>query len=219
VRFRLSNSAGGLWFWIAALTLGCFCICGARAQERFQPGGTNSIWVGEPGEGFNRWTEEFGVGIGAGFGMTVITSRGTHDWVLGDLEYGWVFSDVVGAGHWYRGNWQILLQMFGGSQFYPDTAYFVGGGPLIRYNFAAGHRLVPFVDFGGGVAATDIRNGDLSTTFEFNLQAGAGTHWFVRDNMALTLQYRFIHLSNAGIEYPNLGVNTSTLLAGVTWWF
>jgi len=90
---------------------------------------------------------------------------------------------------------------------------------LFRYNFAVGHRLVPFVDLGGGVAATDIRNGDLSTTFEFNLQGGLGAHWFVRDNMALTLQYRFIHLSNAGIKYPNLGANTSTFLAGMTWWF
>ena len=151
--------------------------------------------------------------------MTVITSRGTHDWALSTLEYGWIFTDVVGEGHWYRGNWELLAQVFGGAQFYPDTAYVVGAGPLIRYNFAAGHRLVPFIDLGGGVAATDIRNGDLSTTFEFNLQGGLGAHWFVRDNVALTFQYRFIHLSNAGIKFPNLGANTSTFLAGVTWFF
>jgi opacity protein-like surface antigen len=179
----------------------------------------NSIWVGEPGEGFNGGTRELGIGLGAGFGMKVITSHRTHDWALGSLEYGWIFTDVVGPDRWYRGNWEILLQLFGGSQFYPDVAYVVGGGPLIRYNFAVGHRLVPFIDFGGGAAATDIRNGDLSTTFEFNLQAGVGTHWFFRDNLALTLQYRFIHLSNAGIKFPNLGANNSTFLAGVTWFF
>jgi len=64
-----------------------------------------------------------------------------------------------------------------------------------------------------------IRNGDLGTTFEFNLQAGAGTHFFVQKDLALTFQYRFIHLSNAGMEFPNLGVNTSTFLLGFSWFF
>jgi len=205
-----------LLYAVAAFGLGIGSGVAEEALDLRTPG---SIWAADPAEGFNRGAREFGIGLGAGFGMTVITSRGTHDWVLGTLEYGYVFTDLVGADHWYRGNWEILLQVFGGSQFYPDTAYLVGGGPLIRYNFAAGHRLVPFVDLGGGAAATDIRNGDLSTTFEFNLQGGVGAHWFVRDNLALTLQYRFIHLSNAGIRFPNLGANTSTFLGGVTWFF
>lgn len=180
---------------------------------------SDSIWAGAPGDGFSCGTKELNVGIAAGFGMRVITSRGTHDWVMGNLEYGCMFTELVGADHWYRGNWEILAQVFGGVQFYPDTAYVVGGGPIIRYNFATGRRLVPFLDLGGGAAATDIRNGDLSTTFEFNLQGGAGAHWFIRDNLALTLQYRFIHLSNAGIKFPNLGVNTSTFFGGVSWFF
>jgi lipid A 3-O-deacylase len=151
--------------------------------------------------------------------MTVITSIRAHDWVIGSLQYGWIFSDVVGETHWWRGNWELLAQLFGGEQTYPSSAYFIGCGPLIRYDFAAGRRFVPFLDFGGGAAATDIRDGDLSTTFEFNLQAGAGAHLFVRDNLALTFQYRFMHLSNAGIKFPNLGVNNSTFLLGVSWFF
>jgi hypothetical protein len=75
------------------------------------------------------------------------------------------------------------------------------------------------VDLGAGVTATDIRSGDISTTFEFNLQAGAGAHYFVAKNLALTAQARFIHFSNAGIKFPNLGVNTITGLIGVSWFF
>jgi lipid A 3-O-deacylase len=188
-----------------------------QPSEFLLPVAKDSIWAAEGG--FARGTKQLGFSVGAGFGMEVITSRQTHDWVIGAGRYGWVFSDQVGAGHWYRGNWELLLELFGGMQFYPDNAYVVGGGPLIRYNFTASKRWVPFIDLGGGATATDIRNGDLSTTFEFNLQGGAGVHLFVRKEVALTFQYRFIHLSNAGLKFPNLGVNNSTFLAGVTWFF
>src|SRR6267142_5971729 len=80
-----------LWFSLIGLLSGAQMAMGGEDLDLHT---TNSIWVGEPGEGFKQWTKEFGVGIGAGFGMTVITSRGTHDWVLGTLEYGWVISDV-----------------------------------------------------------------------------------------------------------------------------
>src|SRR5205085_11908698 len=98
----------------------------------------------------------------------------------------------------------------GGGQYRPEEAYFIGGGPHLRYDFAPGHNWVPFVDLGAGVTATDIRSGDISTTFEFNLQAGAGAHYFVAKNLALTAQARFVHFSNAGIRFPNLHVNTIT---------
>jgi lipid A 3-O-deacylase len=191
-----------------------------RCQETnllsFKPA---SIWKAGVGEGFNRGTFEFGLAAGGGAGMKILNSQTRHDWALGNAQFGWVFSDVKAGDRWYRGNWELLAELFGGAQFNPDTAYVTGIGPLLRYNFAPGHRWVPFFDAGAGVAATDIRNGDLSTTFEFNLQFGAGAHFFLKDNLAITLQYRFIHISNAGIEFPNLGVNTSTFLLGLTWFF
>ena len=156
---------------------------------------------------------------GVGLGMKVLQSVGIHDWGIGIIDYGWVFTDVVGQGHWYRGNWELIGELFGGYQYRPEGAYFVGAGPHLRYNFATGCHLVPFIDLGAGVTATDIREPDLSTTFEFNLQAGGGVHYFLREDLALTAQWRFIHFSNAGIKYTNLGVNSSTFLLGVSWFF
>lgn len=205
----------------ASLLLSSLLLAGARVAlpaSDFSMVITNKpIWTAEGG--FVKGTKEFGLSLGAGFGMEVITSSDTHDWALGSVRYGCIFTDLVGSNHWYRGNYELLIELFGGMQFYPDNAYVVGGGPILRYNFATGKRWIPFIDLGGGIAATDIRNGDLSTTFEFNLQGGAGVHLFVRKEVALTFQYRFIHLSNAGLEYPNLGVNNSTFLGGVTWFF
>ena len=177
------------------------------------------LWKAGLGEGFNKGAHELELLAGGGVGMRIFGSEHRHDWVVGALQYGWVFTDLLGEDHWYRGNWELLAEVFGGEQFHPDWAYFVGAAPLLRYDFAAGGRWVPFVDFGAGASATDIRNGDLSTTFEFNLQAGAGTHFFLRKDLALTFQYRFIHFSNAGMQFPNLGVNTSSFLLGVSWFF
>ncbi|MDB6111073.1 MAG: hypothetical protein JWR69_2823 [Pedosphaera sp.] len=177
------------------------------------------IWEGAVGEGLRRGTHEAGFSLGAGFGMRIIGSTETHDLALATLRYGWVFSDVVGRDHWYRGNWELLGEAFGGAQFHPHGAYVAGALPLIRYDFATGSRWVPFVNAGAGVAATDIRGKDLSTTFEFTLQAGGGVNYFWRDNAAVTFQYRFLHLSNAGIKDPNLGVNTSMFCVGMSWFF
>jgi len=178
-----------------------------------------SLWKAGVGSGFKKGTQELNVLAGGGVGLQIFGSRSDHDWAIGIIDYGWMLTDVLAEGRWYQGNLEILAELFGGEQFHPDVGYFVGAGPHLRYNFATGTRLVPFIDIGGGVTATDIRNGDLSTTFQFNLQAALGTHWFLRDDLGLTFQWRFIHLSNAGIDYPNLGVNNSSFLLGLSWLF
>src|SRR5260221_417308 len=135
------------------------------------------------------------------------------------MRYGRMFSDVVGEQHWYRGNWEVLGELFGGGQYYPSKAYVVGLTPILRYNLATGRRWVPFIEGGAGATATDIGHPDLSTTFEFNVQGGVGMHYFWRENAAITVQYRFLHLSNAGIKSPNAGVNTSGVFVGLTCFF
>jgi len=191
----------------------------AFAQDQTLSSPPSSLWQAGVGEGFEKGSEELGLALGAGLGMKVFGSRNAHDWGLGAVQYGIMLGGLTAQNHWYRGNWEFVAQLFGGEQFHPDAAYLVGVTPMLRYNFAAGHRWVPFFDAGPGITLTDIRNGDLSTTPEFNLQVGLGTRCFLRDNLALTLQYRLIHLSNAGAASPNLGVNTSNVLLGLAWFF
>ena len=168
---------------------------------------------------FEAGRTELDVSIGAGYGVPMLGSEIHHHLALGNIEFGWMLSDVVGRGHWYQGSWEVLLDLFGGAQWHPDTAYLVGGGPEFRYNFVTGTRWVPFLTCGAGVTSTDIRDGDLSTNFEFNLHGGAGLHYFLKENFAITAQVWVLHLSNAGMDYPNLGVNSITGLIGVGWFF
>jgi lipid A 3-O-deacylase len=151
--------------------------------------------------------------------MEVLGGSESHNLVLGCQFYGRVLTDVVGGQSWLRGNLEGRVELMGGGQYQPKGAYLFGLTPLLRYNFATGSRWMPFVDAGAGVSLTDIGQPDLGTPFEFNLQAGAGLNYFLRKNLALTLQYRFLHVSNARIDSPDYGVNANVVSAGLTWFF
>ena len=178
-----------------------------------------SLWNAGVGAGFNTGTSELGISAGAGYGLRIFGSRVQHHWALGALRYGQIISDVTTPDHGCRGNWELAGELFGGEQYHPDAAYVAGLAPHLRYYFATGTRWVPFADLGAGVTATDIRNRDLSTTFEFNLNASIGTLYFLRDNLGLSLEARYLHLSNAGMDVPNGGVNTLNLFLGLAWFF
>lgn len=149
----------------------------------------------------------------------MLGGRETHDFVLGTAHVGRVMTGVVAEDHWYRGNWDLMGEFFGGRQLNPNEAYVAGFTPVFRYQFATGTRWVPFLEGGAGLSGTDVGEPDLGSRFEFHLIGGGGLQWFCREKVAATFQARFAHLSNAGIERPNNGVNASVFLLGVTWFF
>ncbi len=183
--------------------------------EQPKPG----IWQQGLGEGFRPGTKSFSLLAGAAAGLQAFGSEQRHDLALLSLSYGRMTGRVMGQGHWWGGNWELRGELFGGAEFSPDTEWLVGLTPHLRNNFATGHRWIPFLDAGAGVTATGIGPPDLSNTFEFNLQGGAGLHCFLRDNLSLSFEARYLHLSCAHISQPNKGLNSLIGLVGLTWFF
>lgn len=179
----------------------------------------DDIWADGLGNGLRKGAHAAGFVVGAGFGGANWGSLESHDltWVGG--RYSWMLSGVLAEDTWLRGNVELAGEVFGGAQFYPHGHYLFGATPFLLYDFATGTRWMPFVGAGAGVTYTDIGLPDLSTRFQFNDQFVAGTHYFFDERIATSVQYRFVHLSNAGIDKPNRGVNTHMLFAGVTWFF
>jgi len=177
------------------------------------------IWQRAIGEGFRPGVQTLSLEAGGAGGLAAFGGRQAHDFALTSVSYGYMLGKVVGEGHWYRGNMEIRGELFGGLQVSPSRDWLVGLTPHLRYNFATGTRWIPFADLGAGLSATGIGPPDASGTFEFNLQANAGVHRFLRDNLALTFEAGYMHLSCAGIHKPNLGINTVKGLLGVTWFF
>ena len=178
-----------------------------------------SIWENGIGEGFRPEAQSISLSAGATYGFAAFGAREAHDLALVSLTYGHMLGHVLGEGHWYRGNLEFRLELFTGAQFSPRSEWLVGLTPHLRYNFATGTRWIPFLDGGAGVTATGIGPPDLSGTFEFNLQAGVGVQWFLKENVALNLEARYVHWSCAGLSTPNLGLNGVTGMLGLTFFF
>lgn len=77
-------------------------------------------------------------------------------------------------------------------------------------------KIQPYFKGGVGMLYMTLHTVEQSTQFNFNEYAGLGVHYFFRKNMAFTLEYRFRHVSNAGIDSPNTGLNTNFAICGVS---
>jgi hypothetical protein len=171
------------------------------------------------GEGFAKGTYRVGWSLGYGSGPAQFGSSERHDLLLTSLQLGWMASRVVGKDRFYRGNWELMVEVLGAWQFEPRDAFVASFTPMLRYNFATGSRWVPFIEAGAGVLVTDIGGADLSTEFQFHSVAGVGTLYRFDERVAVGFETRFGHISNAGIEEPNRGVNEFEFIAGVSWFF
>ena len=171
------------------------------------------------GSGLRRGTREAEYGLGVGFGGHGFGSKERHDLALTSLHFGQMLGGPSAENRWYRGNVELVGELWGGVQTHPRHRSLLGLTPLLRYNFATGSRWVPFVNAGVGLAYTNISGHDLSNGFQFNLQAGAGMHYFLREGLALALEFRWFHLSNAGLNRPNTGLNSQLVFAGLSRFF
>jgi len=160
-----------------------------------------------------------GFALGPGLGLKIFGSDKSHHLALAFGHYGWILSDLLAEGNWYQGNFEVMSNLFAGGQFNPHVRYVVGGSVGPRYNFITNSPWVPYVGGAVGLSATDIREDELSTTFEFNVQIGFGMHYFFREDVSMTMEMRGLHLSNAGIDEPNHGTNTVMFLIGTSWFF
>ena len=182
----------------------------------------STIWQDGVGRGFVSSAQNLTFEAGWALGMATFGSVQAHDIGLLSASYGHMLGPVLAKDHWWRGNFEGRLELFGGMQSHPEVdtdGWLIGLTPHIRYNFATGCRLIPFIDGGAGVTAMGIGPPDVSGTFEFNSQASAGFRWFLRDNLALTSEVRYIHFSCAGLHKPNLGINNAVFMCGVSWFF
>ena len=59
----------------------------------------------------------------------------------------------------------------------------------------------------------DVADRELGSEFQFLLHSGAGIEYFLGEG-SVSLNYRFFHVSNAGIELPNIGLNAHIFSLG-----
>ncbi len=80
-------------------------------------------------------------------------------------------------------------------------------------------KFQPYGKIGIGMNYMTLHTNEQGTQFNFTEQGGIGMHYFFRKNLGLTLEGRIRHLSNAGIDQPNHGINSYFVLTGLTYEF
>ena len=141
----------------------------------------------------------------------------TGVWTAG-FRYGWVITAPHGPGC-LRGRFEYAVDavpVF--VLFQPtNTAYGAAIDPFaLIWNLDTRGRIVPYIELGGGVLFTNTQAPEGTSRINFTSANGVGVHYF-RGKYAWTADVRFMHISNAGLQPLNPGINTVQLRLGVGW--
>lgn len=166
-------------------------------------------------EGGHVLSLEGGYGEQFDLGNTTITG---FDFFNAGVRVGFLPWGVVGAGP-FKGALEIGVEPFYQRFIEPERAYFAGLGAVARYHFLPLGRLVPYLELGAAPGATDLRVREQRTDFVFLLFGGAGASYFLTESAALYAGYRLQHISNAGTDSPNEGINSHTGVVGLSIFF
>jgi lipid A 3-O-deacylase len=156
------------------------------------------------------------VQIWAGGGHSVSGGRGNTGVFNLGLRYGWILTAPHLPG-FLRGRFEYAVDavpVF--FVFQPaNTAYGVGFDPLgLKWNFERHGRFSPYLELCGGALFTDHNVPTGTNTVNFTPQAALGVHILgAKHNVSLELRY--MHISNAGLATPNPGINTVQVRLGV----
>ena len=95
----------------------------------------------------------------------------------------------------------------------------IGFSLLLNYSGNITSRITPYIEGGLGAIHTTQNTHEQGTQYNFLSQVGAGLQFFLNDSFALKGGYRFRHMSNAGIDDDNSGINHHFVLVGLSYFF
>jgi opacity protein-like surface antigen len=161
------------------------------------------------------------LGIAGGYSISHRTHAGGDDvdgWhVLPHL--GFVLTDEQGPG-WWRGNFELLAEpMLVHFRSDRDSGTAGGLAALGRWVFATPGVVRPYLEAGVGLLGGQLNFRQTNCDVNYLFEVGPGALWFVSDTTAVTLGYRFQHVSNGDACDKNLGLNSSVFILGISHFF
>jgi lipid A 3-O-deacylase len=184
---------------LAALLIAA-ALCRAQSSELVAP----------PVQGGNE------IEIWSGGGHSVAGGRGNTGVFNAGFRFGWVITGEHLPG-FLRGNFEYAVDAVPVFLIFQpaNTAYGAGFDPFaLKWNFHRHGRISPYLELTGGALFTNHNVPTGTNTVNFMDQAGLGMHILgPRHNVSLELRY--MHISNAGLAVPNPGINTVQVRLGV----
>lgn len=124
-----------------------------------------------------------------------------------------------GIGLNIPGSFNLIAEPFFNTIISPENNIEVGSNFLVKYGFPLTKRIMPYIKGGVGVLYMSQGSNEQSTKYNFLPQGGGGVHFFFSENTALTVEYRYRHLSNASVKSPNSGIDADIYLTGIAIFF
>jgi hypothetical protein len=191
----------------------------ARAQAQPAPSGSGAAPATSSSEPTPVWANRgrwnFGFQVGYAVENAIPRNISHINLLIAQPQLGFIVRDFR------RGpvrRFEILDEGILGNAVHPG-GHLLGTSLLFRFDGKPYGRVMPFLDMGAGVLHTTLstRTPELTGRLQFLPQAGLGIQYFFRAQRALVFEFRYLHMSNAGIEPPNEGFNASMLTIGFRW--
>jgi len=162
-----------------------------------------------------------GIEFFTGFGKAKLHGQGNY--FLAPFIFALDFDlkpQVEKLGLKYPGLIQFQLEPFISAAYSPDANVEVGNTFMLKVGILPEtSKFQPYIKVGIGFLYMSQHTVEQSTQFNFEEQGGVGAHYFLKDNFAINADCRIRHVSNAGIDQPNHGINSLFFLLGATYRF
>tara|TARA_B100000686_G_scaffold353865_1_gene461188 strand:- start:2987 stop:3598 length:612 start_codon:yes stop_codon:yes gene_type:complete len=173
---------------------------------------------------FEKGHYEFGAEVGYGVGHNIPFAKNRTHIQFAHIAANFQLDLTGNIGRSYsQGNLNWYPEFNASLLHNPDSGTLIGFSPLMfQYKFIKPRRKwAPTVLGGAGIALTDWDEDNLAATeisgdFQFLLHAGFGLEYFRPKSGSFSVNYRLLHVSNAGMERPNVGLNASLITLAFT---
>ncbi|MBI4227833.1 MAG: porin family protein [Candidatus Omnitrophica bacterium] len=154
----------------------------------------------------------------AGYGYQYTVRQRPNNYQLHPIMWSTVIplSGAMGPA-WLRGRWAWNPELWGAFFSHPYVRPLIGVTPLqVQYRLNPIGRWTPYGLLGAGILYANINREETMADVNFNIQGALGIQYALSDRTAVLVEYRHLHISNAGLHEENSGLNTHTFLAGVS---
>ena len=179
------------------------------------------VWSGSDStpEKSHKWLRE--VSLLTGYGNASLENKSADYEVIPILpQFGFDINPIAKKLHIEpKGIFELIAEPIMNVVINPDVNAEVGASLLLRYSDKITSRIAPFIEGGVGVVYTTQHTHEQGTQYNFLPQIGAGIQCFLNKSFALTGGYRFRHMSNAGLDDDNSGIDHHFVLVGISYFF
>ncbi len=154
----------------------------------------------------------------------VQTQRQEIEYVQTNLRFGCMLNTPSERESILRGNFEALFEATYSKILDGFGNYLYGCTALVRYNFVRSDaQFVPYFQVGAGVVYTDtykdVTQKLIGQSIEFTPQGSVGLRCLLARNWSFDAEVMFHHISNAGLDERNIGVNSFGGFVGFTHFF